>query len=285
MTRQAADARATVPGLPERPPGTSSAFRVLTRPPMLILHVVAVVAVLATWLLGQWQVDAWREHREDKGALLANEDPRPLDSVLGPDDAFPKDDVGRPVEVKGRWLPSRTVYVADRLHDGREGFWMVTPLAVCAAGRACAEASAVLVVVGWTPTPEGSPPHGEAEVVGWLQPAEQETGTDASPDDDVLPALRVTNLLDRVDHDLYSGYVILDSPAAARGDLVAVTPDSLPDPPASTALRNLLYGIQWWIFGAFAVFLWWRWCRDEVLEARGGGTRQEDGAAPLPSAP
>ena len=37
-------------------------------------------------------------------------------------------------------------------------------------------------------------------------------------------------------------------------------------PPVSgfTALRNLLYAVEWWIFGAFAFFVWWRWCRDEL---------------------
>ena len=34
-----------------------------------------------------------------------------------------------------------------------------------------------------------------------------------------------------------------------------------------THLRNLLYALQWWIFGAFAVYIWFRWCRDQV-EAR-----------------
>ncbi len=29
-----------------------------------------------------------------------------------------------------------------------------------------------------------------------------------------------------------------------------------------TGLKNLLYAIEWWIFGAFAVFIWWRWRRD-----------------------
>ena len=32
---------------------------------------------------------------------------------------------------------------------------------------------------------------------------------------------------------------------------------------ALTGLRNLLYAIEWWFFGAFAAFIWWRWVRDE----------------------
>jgi surfeit locus 1 family protein len=45
---------------------------------------------------------------------------------------------------------------------------------------------------------------------------------------------------------------------------------------ASTGLRNLLYAFQWWVFGAFAIFMWWRWLMEDVLErpragATGGG--------------
>ena len=116
---------------PERPP---SVLRVLTRSHLLLLHVVAVAAVAAAYLLGQWQLGAWKEHRADTGNRLAHEAPRPLDSVIGPDAAFPKDDVGRPVELRGQWLPDRSVYVDGRLQDGRTGFWLVTPIAVCSAG-------------------------------------------------------------------------------------------------------------------------------------------------------
>ena len=253
-----------------------SALHVLTRPRMLLLHGAAVLAVLAAWWLGQWQLGAWQQHREETGSTLASAAPRPLDSVLGPDDAFPKDDVGRPVSAQGRWLPDRTVYVDGRDHAGRSGAWQVTPLVVCGAGVRCASASALLVVVGWTPDPAAAPPppHGGVDVTGWLQPSEQPS--DQAPGEaprraggvDVVPSLQVSELLDRVDHDLYSGYLILDRPASARAGLAPVTPDSLPKPPASTALRNLLYGIQWWIFGGFAVFLWWRWCRDELTARR-----------------
>jgi len=31
-----------------------------------------------------------------------------------------------------------------------------------------------------------------------------------------------------------------------------------------TSVRNFLYALEWWVFGGFAVYLWWRWCRDEV---------------------
>lgn len=254
--------------MPSRSPGN---IYLLTRPGMFLLHVPAVLAVVAAVLLGNWQLGAWQMHREDRAAELANVDPVPLADVLGPDAAFPGDGVGRPVTMTGRWLPDDLTYIADHENDGQLGYWVVVPLLTCGDDRTdCPEPSAMPVVLGWSATvaDAASPPTGEAEVTGWLQPGESDGGPDDDPEDRVLPALRIADLLQRVEQDLYGGFVILEQPAAARGDLAAVTPDSLPEAPTSTALRNFLYGIEWYLFGGFAVFLWWRWSRDELAAAR-----------------
>jgi hypothetical protein len=57
------------------------------------------------------------------------------------------------------------------------------------------------------------------------------------------------------------------SPAGQR--LAPVTPAALPKPDAFTSVRNLLYALEWWFFGGFAVYVWWRWCRDEVNRVTG----------------
>jgi len=247
--------------MPSRTPG---ALFVLTRPGMLLLHVVAISGIVAAVLLGRWQVDAWQTHREDRAAEIADDAPVPLDDVLGADDAFPTAGVGRPVSASGEWRPDETVLVADKEHEGEPGYWVVTPLRVCAEG--CAS---LPVVVGWSPDEAAAPPEsGDVEVTGWLQPGESAGLPDDDRADAVLPTLRIADLLQRVDGDLYGGYLILRTPTEAREGLQAVTPASLPDPPTFTALRNLLYGIEWWFFALFAVFLWWRWSRDELQRWR-----------------
>jgi hypothetical protein len=112
-------------------------------------------------------------------------------------------------------------------------------------------------------------------VTGWLQPAEGSGTADPNPRDDVVPQLRVAELVQRVRQDLYGGYLIARTAQAATtaGDgmrgLAAVTPAALPKPSGFTSVRNLLYALEWWVFGGFAVFLWWRWCRDEVTRVTG----------------
>lgn len=249
--------------------------RVLLSPHLLLLHLLAVLAVGVAGWLGWWQVSAWQEQRVDRSLQLVDDEPLPLAELLGPDDAFPGEHVGRPVEVQGTWLAGSTVYVEGRRQGpegAADGFWQVAMLSTCGEawpGTPCDRAPALPVVLGWTPSPEAgtAAPAGPVDVTGWLQPAEQGS-PDPDPSDEVVPSLRIVDLLELTDRDLYSGYVILDEPATARGGLVLVTPETLPDPPPSTALRNLLYGLEWWVFAGFAVFLWWRWSRDAIHAAR-----------------
>jgi cytochrome oxidase assembly protein ShyY1 len=244
----------------------------LLTPRLLPLHLLGVVATVAAVLLGLWQLEAWQAQRDAAARDLSSLAPVPLDEVLAPDQPFPSSAVGRPVELAGSWLPGSTFYVTGRDLDGRSGSWAVTPVAVCEEPSACTGAPALLVVRGWVadPTDAPAPPEGEVALTGWLQPPEGTGRPDPDPTDDRLPEVRIADAIQRVDQDLYGAYLIAENadPAAAAQGLEAVTPDSLPEPDSSTGLRNFLYGIQWFVFGGFAVFVWWRWARDELERLR-----------------
>jgi surfeit locus 1 family protein len=110
--------------------------------------------------------------------------------------------------------------------------------------------------------------------VGLLQPSDDSGPVDDDPHDRVIPALSITSLLPLMHHDPYGGYAIATSRAVPGGrtlpgtsGLALAHPPDLPGADASTALRNLLYALQWWVFAAFVVFMWWRWLREDVLTA------------------
>ena len=222
-------------------------------------HLLMVLALAAAIALGIWQYDVWGAHRAAEARDLTRAPAVPLASVLGGDDVLTGEDLGRPVRLNGRWLPEGTLYVSDRRQDGRVGSWVMTPVLV---GR-----SAMPGIRGWSPTPRAAAPSGEVALTGWLQASEGATGPDDDPSDDVIPQMRIPSIVEHVDADLYSAYVVERTGAGvATQGLTQVTPGSIPKVSRTTSLRNILYAFQWWVFGGFAVYVWVRWCRD-VLEA------------------
>jgi len=210
---------------------------------------VGLLLALAAVGLGVWQFQAWQDHRAAEARDITNAAPVPLPDVLGPDDPFPGLDVGRPVTLTGSWVPEGTVYVARK-----SGYWVVTPVAVGGPGE-----PAIPVVRGTSPTPQAAEVAGETSVTGWLQPGEGTRQVDDDPSDDILPQLRIADVIQHVDQDLYGGYVI--SQQAELG-LEPATLAQLPKAGSFTGLRNFLYGLEWWVFGGFAIFLWWRYVQE-----------------------
>jgi surfeit locus 1 family protein len=240
-------------------------------------HLLMVLALAAAVALGIWQYDVWGAHRTAEARDLTSAAPTPLADVFGPDDVLTGNDNGRPVTLQGEWLPSSTLYVADRdrpgSRGGRTGYWVMTPVVV--------GDSAMPVVRGWSPTPSAPPVQGSTAITGWLQAGEGSGLPDDDPTDDVIPEMRIASIVQHVDMDLYGAFVVERDGAGSDG-LVGVTPASIPQVSSTTSLRNLLYAFQWWVFGAFAVYIWVRWCRD-VLEAERQTDEETDVPEQVPS--
>jgi len=239
----------------------------LLRPKFWPGHLAMLVAAAIAVGLGLWQLSAWHGHRTAAERDLVNQPAKPLSSVMTGDSAFPGDDVGQPVSFSGRWT-GQNLYV-DRDQHGRRGYWVVSALVVDGTR------SAMPVVRGWSPHTGVPAPSGTTSVTGWLEPSDGDDAIDDDPHDDVLPSMRVASMVEHVPTDLYSGYVVgktVTADGAGTTALTRVAPPSTPGVSAFTGLRNLFYAVEWWVFGAFAVFIWVRWCRDslaaddEVLE-------------------
>lgn len=237
---------------------------------MLGAHLLAIVCVGIAAGFGLWQYDAWQVRRDAERVDLTHTEPVAIDAVIGPDDPFPGDRVGQPVRVSGTWVPEGTVLIDGReTGAGRVGYWVVTPLT--SGGP---DESAVPVVRGWLDEAAAvpDPPTGEAELVGWLQPPEGTGALDEDPADDILPQLRIADIVQRVPGDLYSAYLVIDSESTTdiggtnpgTTGLHEATLDQLPPAGTFTALRNLLYALEWFLFAGFALFIWWRYVRDNL---------------------
>lgn len=228
------------------------------------LTVLAIVLIAAMTAMGLWQLGVYRQSQALDAAEAARADPVPLDTLLRPDQAFTAEAHGRPVTVEGEY-GGRQVLV-DR---GPEPPWLVTPL-VTAAG------AAVLVVRGVAPADTNGPatgaaatvhppPPGEVRVTGSLQPSQARGGLDDDPTDRRVPSLNTAQLISEFDHDLYSGFVVLTD-QQPPSTLPAATPPQ-PEASVTAGLRNLMYGLQWWLFGGFVVFAWWRIVREDARVA------------------
>jgi cytochrome oxidase assembly protein ShyY1 len=218
---------------------------------MLGLHLLAAALIAAMTLAGLWQLGSFRDRQALSADEVAAQQPVPLDDVLGPDEAFGAEADRRRVAVEGEYAAPQLL-VEPAVGDAQ----LVTPLLTPTG-------SAVLVVRGTSPTLAPAPA-GPVEVVGTLLPS-QARADDLDPGDERVPALNIAQLVGRFDFDVYSGFVILaEQQPVSR--LPTVAPPE-PEPGLTAGLRNLMYALQWWAFGGFAGFFWWRIVRERARVA------------------
>lgn len=112
----------------------------------LLLLALAIAAVMS--VLGVWQLDVYRSKTAAATAGRAAIPAVPLQSLFPIDSGLPASAVARRVTVTGTWAaPADQIFVSDRLHEGRDGFWVVTPLLLDDTGAS--GTGAVMVVRGW----------------------------------------------------------------------------------------------------------------------------------------
>jgi cytochrome oxidase assembly protein ShyY1 len=258
-----------------------------------VLGMLVLCVVLARWQWTRYQERTAQNARLD-AALAAP--PVDVDALVDaspadPDAAdLPPELAWRTVTATGTFDAAGEVAVRRRPLDGRNGFWIVTPLVT--------DSGVLLVNRGWTPAtgdataaPEvADPPAGPVTVTGRLRPAEQTPETDPPPAGQAWAADPEV-LVTPADVARYHAYVELRGaePDAAQG-LTALAD------PGHRGLNNLVYSVQWLIFAVVGLFGWWRLIRQESLRAaepagpaeerwvEPGGPADERGAEPAGSA-
>ena len=238
-----------------------------------LLAVVIAVCVGFGWL-GAWQLsvaqhDAVAKIQAERDALVE----APLREVLAPHSAFGEQAAGHPVVVEGEYDGAHQFLVPNRVLEGESGYWVVTPLLVDQG------AAVIEVMRGFVITPDQAdvPPTQPVTIRGELAPGESPYfGEDPLPEGQ-RGTIDLSSLANERPEQFYNGFIFVTSedPQLTSGALEPVPP------PVLTAgdidWRNLGYALQWWVFAAFAVFMYVKMLRDA---AQNRPVQQSSGPAP-----
>ena len=95
----------------------------------VLVLVAAALAVAATARLGRWQLDRAQQKLDLQARITARGSLPPLPQAdLPRTEPAAADQHYRLVQLRGRWLSERTVYLDNRQMNARQGFFVVTPL-------------------------------------------------------------------------------------------------------------------------------------------------------------
>jgi surfeit locus 1 family protein len=239
-----------------------SPLRAWLSPGLIGLHVLGVVAVVFCLVMGLWQMGAYDSRQEHERADQQAVPTVALTDLWNPDEPFSSTLSHRPVSFEGQFVSTGDqVWITDKEQDGRTGAWLLAPLEVEGG-------ETMLVVRGWAPETGPFPevPKGTVSLDAVLQPGEAHAGTfDASARS--IGSVRIPSLINEMPYDLYSGFAI-STDEASSGGLELVPPPQPGDVPWTVGLRNLAYALQWWVFGLFAAFMWWRMCTETLAVRR-----------------
>lgn len=195
--------------------------------------------------------------------------------------------LARSVRATGTYDGQRTYVVLERTETGSQP-WSMTPLLLpdgsvipVVHGRLAALADATDVVV----------PRGTVEVTGRLQ-ASQSPGVPGSataggsdPAAGVLSGVSTSELAGLVDQPIRPGFVLASSQTPAVNGVEPLTVDTVVVPPRGVRVQNVLYTLQWSLFSAFVVFVYWRLMRDAWRDHNASPSQPNEppaGADPAP---
>lgn len=217
--------------------------------PRPVPTVAAFALVALTGWLGAWQADRAQEKTVRQALLEARVREAPLTLTGRVDSAEAL--LFRRVRVEGRYVPGGQVFVDNRIHAGRAGFEVVTPLAIGGAG------ALVLVNRGWTArtaaypaAPEVPVPAGDQVVEGLatVPPARYVELSGETVTGNVWQNLSIARYAARAGRDVLP-VVILASPPGPGLAAVEERPDA-------GVAKHREYMLTWYSLAVTVAALW-----------------------------
>ncbi|MCD6639650.1 MAG: SURF1 family protein [Nocardioides sp.] len=245
----------------------------LLSPRWVVFALVVAAMAWGAWQLGEWQFHRL-EDRQDRNSIIERnerEGPVPVTEVMAVGRPVAAEDEWRVVEATGTYATEDTIIVRYRTRDRAAGVDVVVPLVL-------SDGSSVLVDRGWYATDNRGvatadvppPPPGEVQVTGWVRRDGSGDSTDvANQSTRAVSSEKIGPALDR---EVLGGFVDLrsESPEPAEKLLPVELPELDEGP-------HFFYGLQWWFFGALAIFGFGYLVYDEWRGGRGPwGRRDQD---------
>ena len=251
-----------------------------------------LVLVLVTCFVGlsAWQVDR-AQHKNDVTDSAGVDELKDFNDVMDAQAPMPGILADQRVSLSGHWIPDAQVVIPGRVQDGDSGYWVVTMFAPDGAhlgeGVKVADAEkktiALPVVRGFT-TDEDTAMNSEArdgqvELTARIGPIEGPVEGNDLPDGQVhtVSTSQIINLFP--DLLTYSGFLI---PETADGAAASVGTDGLEQVPTTTTrdeggfdLQSAVYALEWIIFAAMALYMWFQLLRDDYVRRRLGEDSQD----------
>lgn len=233
-------------------PTPADLVRTASRPRWLIALVALVAFVVVCVILGRWQWDRTQDILAAERAAAS--EPVALVDIVARDGTWNNQEIGRSVILDGVFTGDELL-LPNREYEGRTGTWTITRFQLD-------EGPSVAVVRGWLPTDLQSPPirQDPTRVEGVLHP--NEAFYEGANESRII-TVDSAALAKEWNTELVDGYVMMQvqDPILLAADAPApvIVPPTVQVGEVPFPLQNFFYAIQWWIFAAFAIFVYARW--------------------------
>ncbi|MGO3023645.1 MAG: SURF1 family protein [Brevibacterium sp.] len=240
--------------------------------------------------LSAWQVDR-AQHKNDVVESSGVDELKDFNDVMNAQAPMPGILADQRVSLSGHWIPDAQIVVPGRVQDGETGYWVVTMFAPdgghLGEGVKVANAEkktiAIPVVRGFTTDEDtamtSTAREGQVELTARIGPIEGPVEGNDLPEGQVhtVSTSQIINLFP--DLLTYSGFLI---PETADGAAASVGTDGLEQVPTTTTrdeggfdLQSAVYALEWIIFAAMALYMWFQLLRDDYFRLRLGEDSQE----------
>lgn len=266
--------------------GEPTLAQVMRRPQWILALLLAIVVAGVFAWLGRWQMDNAIRHNIDE--LTNTETVRPLDELTDPIPGIPEIAAGAVASADGYFAAGDYSIVSDRMNSGssdpsadedrREGVWVVGHFIREGGAHEGAPAN-LSVAVGWAENEEAAAdaiqhlnelPTRVLDIEGRYLPEEAPDTPRANDDPHIMRTMvpaHLVNIWKSVpEGPIYGGYLVLhetDASAKLISEAGLEQIDSVaPGAPEKVSWLNVFYAIEWIVFGAVALYLWYRLARD-----------------------